>query len=97
MTPPPFSVLRVAVGALNQNTLSEHEVKTRKKQRFQHSRSMEANSLFTISTLSPVILGDPDVYSLEIGGDEGDVYARFRWLERDPWFFKEWQNDHGLD
>ena len=95
----PLSVLRVAVGALNQNTLSENEV---------HDLQETTLSAFTIDgsqlaihayfdSSSPAILGDPDVYSLEIGGDEGDVYARFRWLERDSWFFKEWQIDHGLD
>ena len=46
---------------------------------------------------SPAIIGDKDEYFLEIGGDEEDVYASFRWLERDSWFFNNWKADHGLD
>ena len=95
----PLSVLKVTVGALTKNIHAEQETLDSEEttlSAFTVDGSQLAIHAY-FDSASPAIIGDIDVYSLEIGGDEGDVYASFRWLERDQWFFKKWKADHALD
>ena len=94
-----LSVLKATAGALTKNNRAKQETL---------DTGETTLSAFTIDgsqlaihayfdSQSPAIIGDKDEYFLEIGGDEEDVYASFRWLERDSWFFNNWKADHGLD
>lgn len=87
-----LTVLKVSVGSLIKNILNEKEILDGNETTLS-AITIDGSQLAIhayFDSESPTILGEDLV---EIGGDEKDVYATFRWLERDPSLYNNWKKN----
>jgi len=95
----PLSVLKASVGAMMKSKFLDVEISNSDNTTFSaftvDGSQLSIHAFF--DSEGPAIIGGEDGAFIEIGGDKEDVYASFRWLERDQWYYNNWKSEYDLN